>query len=74
MTKISINDTILKICIQYPEIKEIMKELGFKDIVKPGMIQSVGRFMTIKKGSEMKKINMDIIAETFKNYNFELVD
>ena len=34
----------------------MLAELGFSDIAKPGMLESVGRFMTIPKGAALKKI------------------
>lgn len=59
---------------QYPEIKEIMKDLGFKDITNPVMLNTVGKVMTIKKGAQMKGIDIDKIKETFKLHNFILED
>jgi hypothetical protein len=55
-----------------PEVSEILKELGFTDIVKPGMINTAGRFMTIPKGAGLKGIDMDKIRQTFKDKGFEI--
>jgi len=49
-----------------------MVELGFKDIVKPGMLQSMGRIMTINKGCSMKNIDIEIVREVFLKYNYTL--
>ena len=59
MEVININDKLHDIVIKYPDIKEIMVELGFKDILKPGMLQSVGKIMTIEKGVKAKRIDRD---------------
>lgn len=61
---INLNDSIYEINNKYPEIKEILYNLGFTDIVKPGMINTAGRFMTLKKGSQMKKIDLNLIKDT----------
>ena len=53
--------TVYDISQVYPEIIDILKELGFKDIVKPGMLQTAGRFMTIPKGAAMKNISLEHI-------------
>ena len=45
--KINLNTTIYELCREYPEIAEILDELGFHDILKPGMLNTAGRFMTI---------------------------
>lgn len=71
---IDINRNLYEISKEYPEVITIMKEMGFEDITKPGMINTVGRFMTISKGSSMKNIPMDKIKENFKNYGYELID
>jgi hypothetical protein len=42
-----------------------MVELGFHDIAKPGMLQTVGRFMTLSKGIALKKVSMETVEQTF---------
>ena len=67
---INLNDSIYEINNKYPEIKEILYNLGFTDIVKPGMINTAGRFMTLKKGSQMKKIDLNLIKDTLDNSGY----
>lgn len=74
MVIINSNETIFSLISKYPDIKEIMVEIGFKDIVKMGMLQSVGRIMTIKKGCDMKRISFEMVKETFSKYNYDLVE
>lgn len=57
-----------------PEIAEILRDLGFTDIVKQGMLNTVGRFMTIPKGAAMKKIDIDIIKKAFIEKGYEIID
>ena len=52
---IDLTRSVHSLCSEYPEIASIMAELGFTDIVKPGMLATAGRFMTIPKGAAMKK-------------------
>ena len=47
--KINLNHTVYELCMEYPEISDLLNEMGFHDIVKPGMMQTAGRFMTIPK-------------------------
>ena len=70
MIKISLDASIYSLIKEHNEIKEIMIELGFKDIVKTGMLQSVGRIMNLEKGSKMKDISLDIIRQKFKTHGF----
>ena len=69
---IDLKMTVNELVKAYPEVAEIMKELGFENITDPKMIATVGRFMTIEKGAAMKKIDLDKIKETFKERGFEI--
>lgn len=51
-----------------------MQALGFKDITNPIMLKTVGKVMTLKKGAQMKGIDLDVIKKTFMQYNFQLED
>jgi Cu/Ag efflux pump CusA len=69
---ISINTKIHDLIKEYPEIKDIMKSLGFDNILNPIMLNTVGKVMTLKTGSEMKKIDMEVIRNKFLENNFQL--
>ena len=69
---ISLDDTVYDNCKKYPEVKDIMNELGFKDITKPGMLNTAGRFMTIRKGAQMKKISLEQISTVFEKRGFSI--
>jgi N-dimethylarginine dimethylaminohydrolase len=71
---IDLRQTVQKLCGEYPELKDIMKEMGFADITKPGMLATAGRFMTIPKGAAMRNIGMDTIRQTLKEYGFEVLE
>lgn len=69
---IDFNKTVYEIYLETPEITDLLSEIGFTDITKPGMLKTVGRFMTIPKGAAMKKISLDTIKDTFKNKGYEI--
>ena len=69
---IDINKTIFELCKEYPEIPEILSQIGFKDITKPGMISTAGRFMTLKKGSAAKGIDLEKIKQEFIQKGYEI--
>lgn len=69
---IDLNKTVHEICSESPEVIEIMKGLGFKDIVKPGMLNTAGRFMTIPKGARMKGISMEKIKKAFIEKGYQI--
>lgn len=63
--RIDLGKTVYDICREYPEVTEIMKELGFDNITNPAMLNTMGRYMTIPKGAAMKGIGLDKIKEVF---------
>ena len=63
--QVDLNKSIFDISKENPEIIEIMKEIGFTDIAKTGMINTVGKVMTIAKGSRIKNIDLDYIKAIF---------
>jgi selenophosphate synthetase-related protein len=69
---IDVNKSIFELCKEYPEVPEILSELGFKDITKPGMISTAGRFMTLSKGSVAKGIEMEKIKSEFIRLGYEI--
>ena len=71
--RIDLSRSVHALCTEYPELLEVMKDLGFKDIVMPGMLSTAGRIMTIPKGAAMKKINMNVIIERLKSEGFDVI-
>lgn len=70
MKKIDFNKSIYELSQEYPEIIEIMENIGFKDITKKGMLNTAGRIMTIPKGAMMKGIEMEEIKKEFESKGF----
>ncbi|NLZ83508.1 MAG: DUF1858 domain-containing protein, partial [Clostridiales bacterium] len=63
-----------ELCNTYPEIKDILNSIGFIDITKPGMLNTVGKFMTIPKGATMKKLSLDTIKEALIEHGFTIIE
>ena len=49
--KLDLNKPVFELVQEYPELVDILKDLGFSEITKPVMLNSVGRITTIPKGS-----------------------
>ena len=69
---IDLKKSVFELCHADFEIPNILYELGFHDIVKPGMLNTAGRFMTIPKGAAMKKISMDDIRMNLKEKGYTI--
>ena len=75
MNKIlDLDKSVASLVKEYPEVADIMANLGFTEIKNPAMLASVGRIMNLKKGSQMKKIPMEEIVRAFREKGFEITD
>lgn len=72
MIDISLDTPVKELIHAYPEVKEIMVELGFKAITKPGMLSTVGKYMTLRKGSTLRYVELGIIVNKFREHGFNL--
>ena len=66
MKALDLTQPVKTLCEQYPELIDTMRQLGFAEIIKPGMLATVGRFMTIPKGAAMRRIGMETVRNTLK--------
>lgn len=53
--KIDLNKTVFELTEQYPELIDIMTGLGFTEITKKPVLNSVGKIMTIPKGANVEE-------------------
>lgn len=68
-----INKTVFSLCKDDDNLKQILYDLGFKDITKPGMLNTAGRFMTLKKGAKMKKIPLSKIVFILEESGYKVI-
>ena len=71
---LDLDKSVASLVKEYPEVIDIMADLGFTEIKNPAMLASVGRIMNLKKGSQMKKIPMEEIVRAFREKGFEITD
>jgi len=62
--KIDLSMTVHDLVKKHPELKDVMKQIGFTDIAKPAALKTVGRVMTIPKGCAVKGFELaDVVAQ-----------
>ena len=70
--KLDLSKSVYDLVTEYPEVIDIMKELGFTEITNKVMLNSVGKIMTIPKGAKMKGVSMIDIVGAFMKAGFTL--
>ena len=69
---IDLSRSVYELATEYPELADIMAELGFTEIKKPAMLHSVGKLMTIPRGAKMKNIPMEQVIAALMEHGFTL--
>jgi len=72
MKTIDLNKTVKELTDENPEIKDIMIDLGFNTISKH--LNTMGRVMTIPKGSKVQGIPIEDVIERFESEGFEVIN
>ncbi len=70
MKKINLNIPVKRAVQEYPEIIDILVSVGLKNITNPAMLNTVGRFVSIKEGAKMRNVALDLIKEKLTENNF----
>ena len=71
--QLDLNRSVFELAQEYPELIDVMAELGFSEIAKKPVLHSVGKIMTIPKGAKMKGIPMERILDAFKAHDFAVI-
>lgn len=71
---INVNDKVKKIIKDNPKVKTILASLGFKEILKQGKLETVGRFVSLKTGAKMRDIDLKYIEEELKKKGYVIID
>lgn len=70
--RIDLSKSVYELTKDHPELIDIMAELGFTEITKKAMLNSVGKLTTIPKGAKLKNISMEDVVAALMSKGFEL--
>lgn len=70
--EINLDQTLSSIVSQYPELIDILYDIGFTQIKIPGMLHTAGRFMTLRNGCELRKIDIKLLSIKLKENGYEI--
>ena len=66
--------TVLELCEEHEDFKDTIQALGFDRITKPGMLQSMGRIMTIPKGCRAKGRDLGAVIRQLEEMGYDVVE
>lgn len=65
---------IKKLADEYPDFVQIMYDCGFTRIKIPGLLNTVGRVMTIPLGAQAMKIDLNKIKQAFEQKGYKVIE
>lgn len=68
--ELDLNKTLYDLTKEYPELIDILFELGFSGVKNPITRNTHGKIMTIVEGSKFLGIDLNKIIETLKEKGF----
>lgn len=72
--KIDLDASVYDLVRQTPAIVPVMVQLGLDGVTNPALLNTAGRFMTLRKGAQMKSIVLADLVAALAAANFEVVD
>ena len=58
MKNINLDEPVASLIEKFPNLKNILKDLGFTEITNPLALSTVGKMVSIKKGAKIKNIDL----------------
>jgi len=71
---LDMSKTVFELANEYPEIKDILKNLGFESITNPVLLKTAGKVMTVPKAAKMKNIEFSAILDRFRENGFTVIN
>ncbi len=72
MKKIDPNWTIYQALQKFPEIEDVLYEIGFEGVKNPIMKNTHAKIMTLKKGIEFLKVDKAKMKEKLNSIGFDI--
>ncbi len=70
--EIDLKKSVYDLTERYPELTDILKEMGFLGLTNPIMRSTVGRVTTIAQGCKKMGMDLDEVKKALKEKGFEI--
>ena len=70
--QLDLQKNLHELCLEYPELKGILADVGLGDFVKESALNTISKLMTITKGAWIKNLDMLVITAALRNHGFSL--
>ncbi|MDD3777481.1 MAG: DUF1858 domain-containing protein [Actinomycetota bacterium] len=74
MKKIYLNKSVYELTEEFPELIDILKEMGFLGVSNPVVRNTLGRKMTIPEGSKKQGKSLEEVLQALRGKGFEAIN
>lgn len=71
---IDLQKTVNTLCSEDPDLVPVLAQLGFTEIVKPIMLATVGKVMTLPKGAAMRALDISTIVQELEAQGYRVIN
>ena len=69
---LDLDKTVAELVGEFPELKDAMADIGFREITNPVALQLMGQVMTIPKGAAVKGMALAEVIDRLKQHGFAI--
>jgi len=74
MKKIDLNKSIYELTEEFPELIEILKDMGFIGVINPLVRKTIGRKTTLLEGIKKQGKDLEEVFKKLKDKDFKILD
>jgi hypothetical protein len=74
MKVIDLEKSVYELTEEYPELIEILREMGFIGVINPLVRKTLGKKTTIPQGAKKQGRDMEEIIEKLRDSEFEILE
>ena len=72
MKKIDLKKNVYELTEEYPELIDILKELGFLGVINPMVRKTLGKITTIPEGCKRQGKDLNEVLQILREKGFEI--
>jgi len=71
---IDLQKSVYQLCKEDENLAPLLAEIGFTEIVRPIMLNTVGKVMTLIKGSALRSIDLNLIITKLQENGYTVIN
>jgi len=74
MKELDLNKSVFDLTEQYPELIDVLKEIGFAGLAFPAVRKTLGKKMTLPAGCEKQKIELAVVISQLEDLGYKVIN